>query len=62
MPNRAAALREANLDSDTTIDDMTVRQWLDWAEAAAVRQDPMWNPASVLQSVAAVRAWTYPDR
>ena len=57
-----AALREANLDSDTTIDDMTVRQWLDWAEAAAARLDPMSNPASVLQSVAAVRPWTYPDR
>jgi len=57
-----AALREAGLDSDATIDDMTVGQWLDWAEAAADGQDPMSNPAGVLKSVAAVRPWTYPDR
>lgn len=54
-----AALRDADLDQGMTIDDMTIEQWLDWAEAAVARHDPLSNPLNVLKSVAAVRGWTY---
>lgn len=57
-----ATLRDADLDEEKMIDDMTVAQWLDWADAAVARHDPMSNPADILKSVAAVQSWTYSDR
>lgn len=56
-----ASLRSADLDPEAMIEDMTVEQWLEWAETAVACHDPMSNPLSVLKSVAAVRGWTYSD-
>ena len=56
-----AALRDADLDRETMIDDMTVEQWLDWVDAAIARHDPLSRPASVFESIAVVHHRTYPD-
>lgn len=56
-----AALRDADLDRETMIDDMTVEQWLDWVDAAIARHDPLSRPVSVFESIAVVHHRTYPD-
>lgn len=56
-----AALREAGLDSDAMVADMTVTQWLEWANDAANRHDPLSRPLAILESIAAVHNWTYSD-
>jgi len=56
-----ATLRAADLDRKTIVDDMTVEQWLDWADAAAARHDPLSNPLGVFESIAAVHQRTYSD-
>lgn len=56
-----AALRDADLDREKMIDDMTVEQWLDWIDAAIADHDPLSRPASIFASIAAVHHRTYPN-
>lgn len=56
-----AAMRETDLDMDAVIDGMTVAQWLKWADVAADRRDPLLRSLGVIESIADVDRWTYPD-
>lgn len=56
-----AAICEADLDMDAMIEGKTIAQWLNWAEVAIDRHDPLLRPRSVIESIAAVDRWTYPD-
>lgn len=56
-----AAVRETDLDMGAMIEGKTIAQWLIWAEVAVDRHDPLLRPKSVIESIAAVDRWTYPD-
>ncbi len=56
-----AAIRETDLDMEMVIEGKTITQWLNWAEVAVDRHDPLLHPKRVIESIAAVDRWTYPD-
>ncbi len=56
-----AAVRETDLDMGAMIEGKTIAQWLNWAEVAVDRHDPLLHPKNVIESIAAVGRWTYPD-
>ena len=56
-----AAMREADLDMGMVIEGKTIARWLNWAEVAIDRHDPLLHPKGVIESIAAVDRWTYSD-